>query len=278
MTNPPLFAVGDVQGCLQSLDELLELLPGNAELLFLGDLVNRGPESLGVLRRIRSLGFRARFLLGNHDLHLLAIAAGFASPHKKDTLDDVLGAPDRDELIDWLRRGRLLIEDRGVVFVHAGLNPAWSLEDARALAREMETGLCGNDWREMFRDMYGNTQWSTGLTGAQRRRAVFNSFSRIRFVDRYTGELDFDQKEGLEGVPERLVPWFEFTDRRSENVPICFGHWSMLGLKNETTLMSIDTGCLWGGALTALNIETRKVVQVSCPMWADPLRYSSKKR
>lgn len=277
MTNSPLYAIGDIQGCLGSLDELLRLLPDNAELLFLGDLVNRGPDSLGVLRRIRGLGDRARFLLGNHDLHLLAIAAGFASPHKKDTLDDLLAAPDREELIDWLRHGRLLIEDRGTVFVHAGLNPAWSLDDARTLAQEMEAELASDNWRETFRDMYGDTQWSVHLIGADRRRAILNSFSRIRFVDRRTGELDFDQKEGLEGIPQHLVPWFDYPDRRNENVPICFGHWSMLGLRNEKNLMAIDTGCLWGGSLTALNVDTRETVQVACPMWADPLRYSSKK-
>lgn len=277
MTTSPLFAIGDVQGCQESLQKLLALLPDNARLLFLGDLVNRGPDSLGVLRTIRSLGPRARFLLGNHDLHLLAIAAGFASPHKKDTLDDVLCAPDRDEIIDWLRSGHLLLEEDGVLFVHAGLHPAWSADDAKALAREIEEGLHGDDWHEMFRDMYGNTQWSVGLTGIDRRRAIFNCFSRIRFVDRYTGALDFDQKEGLDGVPDHLIPWFEYADRRSEGVPICFGHWSMLGLKNESTLMSIDTGCLWGGSLTALNMQTREVVQVACPMWADPLRYSSRK-
>lgn len=270
MTTSTLYAVGDVQGCLESLEALLEQIPADAPLLFVGDLVNRGPESLETLRFVKSLGARARVTLGNHDLHLLAVAAGAGRMHRKDTIAPILTAPDRDELIDWLRRQPLMVEEADVVFVHAGLHPAWTLERARALAAQVHEALSGPDWRESLSAMYGNTAWSDDLKGPERVRAILNAFTRMRFVDRRTGELDFDQKEGVGSAPKHLVPWFEYENRINAEATICFGHWSMLGLVNRPNIIAIDTGCLWGGKLTAMRFPDRRVFEEVCPCWADP--------
>lgn len=277
ISSTPFFAIGDVQGCSASLDELLALLPDNAQLLFLGDLINRGPDNLGVLRRIQSLGDRARFLLGNHDLHLLAVAAGHGKLHKKDTIGDILSAPDAQSWIDFLRRGRLALMHEGVLFVHAGLHPAWLADEALARAAEIEQQLAGDDWRDVFIDMYGPQAWSPELTGAPRRQAILNALTRMRFVDRRDGQLDFETKEGLASAPAHLVPWFEYAGRRDSSTPICFGHWSTLGLINRSDLMAVDTGCLWGGRLTAVSIPQREIVSVACPLWADPAAFQKQK-
>lgn len=189
-----LFAIGDLQGCLESLEELLAQLPQDAELLFVGDLVNRGPQSLQTLRFVKNLGSRARSILGNHDLHLLAVAAGAGEMHKKDTIADILSAPDRDELINWLRNQPLLIEQGGVLFAHAGIHPLWDLPTAQKLAQEAHEALAGPQWQRWLQGMYGNTQWSPDLTGEKRMRAILNGFTRMRFVNALTGELDFRLK------------------------------------------------------------------------------------
>ena len=270
------FAIGDLQGCLESLEGLLEQLPADAELLFLGDLVNRGPQSLATLRFVRRLGNRAQALLGNHDLHLLAVAAGAGEVHRKDTIGEILAAPDCDELIDWLRRRPLMLERNGFVFAHAGIHPLWDLDTARGLARETEVALSGPDWKQALAHMYGNTQWHPKLTGEDRLRATLNVFTRMRFVDRITGELDFDQKEGVGTAPEHLIPWFRYPGRVLAGTPICFGHWSMLGLINQPDLVAIDTGCLWGGELTAMRLSDRRFFTEKCPCWANPLEYAKK--
>ena len=246
-----LFAIGDLQGCLESLEELLTQLPQDAELLFVGDLVNRGPQSLQTLRFVKNLGSRARSILGNHDLHLLAVAAGAGEMHKKDTIADILSAPDRDELINWLRNQPLLIEQGDVLFAHAGIHPLWDLPTAQKLAQEAHEALAGPQWQRWLQGMYGNTQWSPDLTGEKRMRAILNGFTRMRFVNALTGELDFDLKEGAGTAPKGWVPWFEYKHRLLCDHTICFGHWSMLGLINRPNLVAIDTGCLWGGELTA---------------------------
>ena len=269
-----LFAIGDLQGCLESLKGLLEQIPEDAELLFLGDIVNRGPESLETLRFVKNLGHRSDTLLGNHDLHLLAVAAGAGSVHRRDTISDILSAPDREELIDWLRARPLMVERDGITFVHAGINPAWDLPTARMLAREAEKHLAGRHWKESLAGMYGGTQWDPDLRGEARMRAILNGFTRIRFVDRETGELDFDQKEGTGKAPANLMPWFDYPLRKTAGTPVCFGHWSTLGLINRPDLMAIDTGCLWGGELTALRIRDRRIFTEKCPCWADPKAYS----
>lgn len=273
-----VFAIGDIQGCFKSLEGLLEQLPADARLVFVGDLVNRGPDSLAVLRFIKSLGDRARTTLGNHDLHLLAVAAGAGKAHKKDTIQSVLEAPDAEALIDWLRAQPLLVEDEGVVFVHAGIHPLWSLEKARELAAEAHEALSGPDWRTWLQGMYGNTQWSESLEGPHRMRAILNAFTRMRFVNKQTGELDFDLKEGAASAPADFVPWFEYPDRKTADVLVCFGHWSMLGLINRPNIVAIDTGCLWGGRLTAVRFPDRRFFEEPCPCWADPLAFSKKKK
>lgn len=272
-----VYAIGDIQGCFKSLKGLLEQLPDNARLIFAGDLVNRGPDSLKTLRFVKSLGERARTTLGNHDMHLLAVAAGAGKAHKKDTIQPILQAKDAEELIDWLRKQPLMIEDVGVVFVHAGIHPKWTLEEARKLAAEAHEALAGPDWKTWLNGMYGNTQWSEDLEGAPRMRAILNSFTRMRFVNRETGALDFDLKEGTATAPDTLIPWFEYPKRKASDAVICFGHWSMLGLINRPNIVAIDTGCLWGGRLTAVRFPDRRFFEEPCPCWADPLAYSKKK-
>lgn len=273
MPDTPLIAIGDVQGCLESLEGLLEQLPDDARLIFVGDIVNRGPASLETLRFVKRLGGRARVTLGNHDLHLLAVAAGAGKPHKRDTIRDILSAPDRDELIDWLRHQPLMIEEDGIVFVHAGIHPLWTIERARTLAAEAAAALSGPDWTAWLQGMYGNSHWEEGIEGPARMRAILNAFTRMRFVDRETGELDFEQKEGVGDAPAWLQPWFEFPGRKCENLTICFGHWSMLGLINRPNVVAIDTGCLWGGKLTAVRFPDRRFFEESCPCWADPFAF-----
>lgn len=271
-----LYAIGDIQGCLPSLLELLKKIPADAQLLFLGDLVNRGPQSLETLRFVKSLGDRALVILGNHDMHLLAVAAEAGEAHRKDTIQDVLAAPDRKELISWLRQQPLLIERAGVLFAHAGIHPLWDLETARMLAGEAHEALAGKHWKKWLQGMYGNTQWSPDLTGEKRMRAILNGFTRLRFVNAETGELDFDIKEGAGAAPQGWIPWFDYARRPLADHTICFGHWSMLGLVNRPNLVAIDTGCLWGGELTAAHFPERTFTQIKCPLWADPLAYSKK--
>ncbi len=272
----PVYAVGDIQGCLESLTALLEQLPPQAPLIFLGDIVNRGPDSLGALRFVRALGSRARVVLGNHDMHLLAVAAGAGKLHRKDTIGPILEAEDRDELIDWLRAQPLMIEAAGVVFAHAGIPPMWDLPLARRLAREAETALSGPDWTSWLQGMYGATQWSSGLEGAPRMRAILNGFTRMRYVDARTGALDFDEKGGPTAAPTGLIPWFKDPRRKTKGTVVCFGHWSTLGLVNLADAVAIDTGCLWGGKLTAVRFPDRRFFEEPCPCWADPLAYASR--
>lgn len=273
MMQPHVYAIGDIQGCLPSLQALLQHIPTDAPLLFLGDLINRGPQSLETLRFIRSLGKRVQFLLGNHDLHALCIAAGYGSIHRKDTLDEIFQAPDCEELLDWLRSGSIMLEANGVCCVHAGLHPTWDLPTARKLAQRIENQLHSTQWKLMFQDMYGPEQWNKHLQGARRNQAILNAFTRIRYVNVENGTLDFHRKNGPAPSDDVLVPWFTYTKRVNQNIPICFGHWSTLGLINQPNIMAIDTGCLWGGQLTAINLTTREIIAVDAPRWADPLSF-----
>ncbi len=276
MNSSSVYAIGDLQGCKESLLGLLEQLPSDAEFIFVGDLVNRGPQSLETLRFVKSLGGRAQATLGNHDLHLLAVAAGAGQAHRKDTIQEILAAPDCGELVDWLRKQPLLIERCGVVFTHSGIHPLWTLEKARELAAEAGSALAGPHWREWLQGMYGNDEWRDSLEGAPRMRAILNAFTRMRFVHEADGTLDFKQKESLASAPEGLIPWFEYKNRPAAGHTLCFGHWSMLGLMNRPNLVAIDTGCLWGGRLTAVRFPDRRFFEEQCPCWADPLAYSSK--
>lgn len=277
MSERPFYVIGDLQGCRESLDELLAQLPDDADIIFAGDLVNRGPDSLGTLRRVISLGDRATTVLGNHDLHLLAVAAGVGKAHKKDTIQPILAASDAEDLYDWLRSRPLMIERGGIVIAHAGIHPKWTLDEARAHAREAEGVLRSKKWKKKLAKMYGGQDWDDSLTGLIRIQAILNAFTRMRFVHRDTGRLNFEFKEGLDSVTPEWIPWFKYHDRPMRGTPICFGHWSMLGLINDADLIATDTGCLWGGSLTAVRFPDRQVVSVACPCWADPFAFKKKK-
>jgi bis(5'-nucleosyl)-tetraphosphatase (symmetrical) len=259
------YAIGDIQGCGDELEALLERIafdPARDRLWFAGDLVNRGPRSLDVLRKVKSLGEAAISVLGNHDLHLLAVAY---APKKKrlkkgDTIAEILEAPDRDELLDWLRRQPLLHHDArlGWLMVHAGLAPQWNLEQARASAAELESALRQTPLhRELFDQMYGDAPdlWSEDLAGVERLRFITNCFTRLRFCDR-DGRLSMSYKGTLEEAPSELVPWFRVPGRRAKDVRIVFGHWSALGYFSEPNLLCIDSGCVWNGRLCAVRLDT----------------------
>ncbi len=259
------YAVGDVQGCFVELARLVERIrfdPASDELWFVGDLVNRGPHSLEVLRYVRALGSRATVMLGNHDLHLISIACGFGRPRADDTLAGVLNAADRDVLIDWLRGCSMLHATDRYVIVHAGLLPQWSIPTATLLAREVEVALRGADYLAYLAHMYGSEpdSWWDTLTGFDRFRVIVNAMTRMRFCSA-TGRMDFRHKDGAQSAPSGYAPWFALRNQRACDPTIIFGHWSTLGLHQSDRIVCIDTGCVWGGALTALRLEDRRVFQ-----------------
>ncbi len=263
--------VGDVQGCDEALGRLLDTLgysPSRDRIVLLGDLVNRGPASLAVLQRLAGLGDAAACLLGNHDLHLLAVAHGVRPLHRGDTFGDVLAAPDRDAWIDWLRRQPLARLESGWLCVHAGVLPPWDTAQTLALAAEVQALLRGPGLADFLPLMYGNepARWSDALQGPERWRLVINTLTRARFC-RPDGTLDFKAKEGADRAPPGLLPWFDAPGRRTATQPIAFGHWSTLGRVDRPGLLALDTGCVWGGALTAVRVDggRREVVQVPCP-------------
>lgn len=263
-----IYAIGDVQGCFDELDALLARLPfsaGKDRLWFVGDLVNRGPHSLEVLRLVRSLGGAAVTVLGNHDLHLVARALGSARPRDDDTLDDVLGAPDAGEIIDWLRTLPLLHAEGPWVMVHAGLLPQWTADRAAALAREVEAALSGPGHRGFVARLYGSRpdRWEDSLEGPDRLRVIVNAMTRMRFCTP-EGVMDFHSKGESSAAPAGHVPWFDVPGRRSADARIVCGHWSALGLRIEDRLVAIDTGCVWGGSLTAVRLDDLRVFQVPC--------------
>lgn len=261
-------AIGDLQGCDASLASLLADCGSAAagDLWFAGDLVNRGPDSLGALRRICALGERATVVLGNHDLHLLTTACGARPPHRGDTLQQVLAAPDRDPLLDWLRHRPLAHFADGRLLVHAGVFPQWTPEQTLALAAEVEQVLRGPHWVDFLKILYGNTpdRWDDALSGDDRLRAIVNALTRIRFVDA-SGRMDFDIKEAGTAAPTGWMPWFDAPGRRTAGVTVVFGHWSTRGLVLAPNLIGLDTGCVWGGSLTAVRLEDRALFQVACP-------------
>lgn len=264
-----IYAIGDVQGCFAELRRLLDQIRFNPEvdsIWLTGDLVNRGPQSLETLRFIKGLGKAAVTVLGNHDLHLLAVAFGASKTKHADTFGDILGAPDRDELLDWLRHRPLLHEGGRFCLIHAGLPPQWGMATARQCAREVETVLQGDGCEELFPHLYGDqpAQWSEELDGWDRLRFIANSFTRIRYCD-HQGRLDFKEKCGPGRQPCHLVPWFKAPNRRSEGTEIIFGHWSTLGFHVENGCYGLDTGCLWGGELTALRVDGSEVCRASVP-------------
>jgi bis(5'-nucleosyl)-tetraphosphatase (symmetrical) len=262
--------IGDVQGCDEALGRLLAeagASPSRDRIVLLGDLVNRGPDSLAVLRRVAQWGDSAVRLLGNHDLHLLAVAHGARDLHRGDSFGDVLAAPDAAHWIDWLRRGRLASTEAGWLCVHAGLLPGWTTAQALALAAEVEALLRGPALAAFLPRMYGNqpTRWNDSLQGDDRHRVVINALTRLRFCSA-DGTMDFKTKEGAGAAPPGLLPWFEVPSRASAGEPVAFGHWSTLGLRNEPALLALDTGCVWGGSLSAARVDggRRELIQVPC--------------
>ncbi|MCA7085506.1 symmetrical bis(5'-nucleosyl)-tetraphosphatase [Cupriavidus sp. DB3] len=273
---PYPYAVGDLQGCCPSLEQLVTKIPDDAPLRFVGDLVNRGPASLDTLRRVRAMGKRAESVLGNHDIHLLAVAAGVRNPGSSDTLNDILQAPDREELLHWLRHRPLALHENGFLLIHAGVLPQWTVEQTLELAGEVERKLQGSDWKAFLADVFGNAanRWHEGLRGIERHRVVINALTRLRFCT-VDGVMDFKTKEGLGKAPDGLLPWFDVPARRTGDTTIVCGHWSTLGLVMRPDLMALDTGCVWGGRLTAARLAPepadREVIQVDCPQYCDPL-------
>ena len=270
------YLIGDLQGCCDAFERLLariDFSPSRDHLWLLGDLVNRGPRSLATLRRLTALGGSVTCLLGNHDLHLLAVAHGVRPPHRNDTLGPILQADDRDALLGWLRQQRLAVFDLGWLMVHAGVVPQWSLEDTLTLAGEVEAVLRGADLPDFLHVMYGNepSRWHDGLTGNDRLRFTVNVLTRLRFCSA-DGELDFKTKDGAGAAPPGYMPWFDVPGRRTAGTPVAFGHWSTLGLLDRPDLLGLDTGCIWGGQLTAARIDgaTRDIIQVACEQAQKP--------
>jgi bis(5'-nucleosyl)-tetraphosphatase (symmetrical) len=260
-----LLVVGDVQGCDDSLQRLLATAPAADRLLFLGDLVNRGPQSLAALRRVRGFGERAITVLGNHDLHLLAVAEGHAVLRQSDTLQETLSAPDRAELVAWLRQRPLMHAEGGYAMVHAGLLPSWTVARALELAREVEQALRAPGYRSLLARMYGNEpdRWSERLTGYARLRVIVNAMTRMRVCTR-EGTMQLRYKGDSAMLPTGVLPWFAVPQRASSGTPIIFGHWSALGLVLEPDVIGLDTGCLWGRKLSALRLEDGQLFQLSC--------------
>jgi bis(5'-nucleosyl)-tetraphosphatase (symmetrical) len=262
------YAIGDLQGCDEELDALLKRLKFSADrdrLWFVGDLVNRGPASLAALRRVRALGDNAVVVLGNHDLHLLAVASGVHRRRKSDTLDAVLAAPDRDALLEWLITRPLAYAEAGDLLVHAGLVPQWTVALTLSLADEVSRAL-RRDPRALFEHMYGNEpeRWREDLSGAERLRFTINVLTRLR-VCTADGRVDLAMKGAPPPPPSPLRPWFVHPRRLSRDARIIFGHWSALGLVREHGVIGLDTGCVWGGALSAVDLDTeRAVLSVTC--------------
>jgi bis(5'-nucleosyl)-tetraphosphatase (symmetrical) len=256
-----LYAIGDIQGCANAFDSLLETImfsPDNDRLWLTGDLVNRGPDSVRVLRTVMALGDRVVTVLGNHDLHCLATVAGVRPPQAQDTFGALLAADDRDVLINWLRSRPLLHYDAkaGRVLVHAGIPPGWAMADAEQSAREIEQMLQASSWQASLAEMYGDAprQWRPELSTANRRRFAINALTRMRFCEP-DGSLDFEHTGPPGSQPESLVPWFDHPLRATENVHIVFGHWAALGLVQRDDLTATDSGCVWGGSLTAVPLD-----------------------
>jgi bis(5'-nucleosyl)-tetraphosphatase (symmetrical) len=264
----PTYAIGDVQGCFDELQRLLrELgLKHDDRLWFVGDLVNRGPKSVDVLRWVKDLKDRAVVVPGNHDLHLVSQFEGFERTRRDDTFADVLKAPDARELVDWLRTRPLMHVQGDYAMVHAGLLPQWSIRKASSLANEVEAALAGPNYREFLRNMYGSQpdRWSEALCGWDRLRVIVNAMTRLRFCTP-DGRMDFGAKG--KAAPPGHVPWF---DLRADEQTIVCGHWSALGLRTSEKLAALDSGCVWGGKLTAMRLEDRALFQVPCAGYGTP--------
>ena len=277
-----LYMIGDVQGCDSALQQLLSKIsfsPSRDTLYLLGDLVNRGPDSAAVLRRLMGYGASAQCLLGNHDLHLLATSVGARKPSRKDTLNGVLQAPDRDTMLTWLRGQRMAIQlehqDHEYLMIHAGVLPDWTAAQTIALAKEVETMLRGPDLNDFLHQMYDNKPdaWHESLRGMARLRLIVNALTRLRFCSAQ-GVMEFDAKESPDSAPPGFMPWFDVPGRKTADVTVVFGHWSTLGWLNRDDVLALDTGCVWGGHLSALRLGTgsapHELIQVKCDQAQKP--------
>lgn len=268
-----IYLIGDLQGCCDAFERLLAEIgfsPSRDRLYLLGDLVNRGPASLRTLQTLADLGDAAQAVLGNHDLHLLAVASGARRPGRHDTLAQILDDPRREHWLHWLRAQRMAIHAHGWLMVHAGVLPQWTLDDTLALAGEVETLLRGPGLDAFLQRMYANepARWDPALTGDDRARLIVNALTRLRFCHT-DGTMDFALKEGADAAPPGLMPWFDVPGRRTDGVPIAFGHWSTLGLLQRPDLLALDTGCVWGGTLTAARLDAHdprqhELISVHC--------------
>ncbi|MDH3286470.1 MAG: symmetrical bis(5'-nucleosyl)-tetraphosphatase [Betaproteobacteria bacterium] len=262
------YAIGDVQGCYDQLMRLLQRCGYDERrdrLWFVGDLVNRGPQSLATVRFVKGLGDCAVTVLGNHDLSLLVVAEGAHKGHASDTFGDILGAPDREELLHWLRRQNLMHAEGGYAMVHAGLLPQWSIDRALELARETEAALRGPACAEFLRNLYGNqpARWRDELAGYDRLRIIVNAMTRMRLVTA-DGTMQFSHKLGLANAPAGYVPWYDAPARASHDTRVIFGHWAALGLLVRDDVVCLDSGCVWGRKLSALRLEDRQLIQCDC--------------
>jgi bis(5'-nucleosyl)-tetraphosphatase (symmetrical) len=281
-----LYLIGDVQGCDSALQRLLDEIsfsPSRDKLYFLGDLVNRGPDSAGVLRRLMSYGAAANCVLGNHDLHLLAVAHGARKPHRKDTLNGILQAQDRTAMLDWLRHQRMAIietiGDHRVLMVHAGVLPSWTAQQTIALASEVEDLLVSDELGSFLHEMYGDepNTWSDRLTGTARLRVIVNALTRLRFCDDQ-GRMEFTAKDDAASAPLGQWPWFDVPGRQTGDTTVAFGHWSTLGLLVRNNLLALDTGCVWGGCLSAMCLTAnsdgappaQELIQIKCEQAQKP--------
>lgn len=287
------YVIGDLQGCQQQaaaltdrIDRIDRIGGARPDILFAGDLVNRGPESLAALRHVHSLSQSCDrtvdSVLGNHDLHLLAVAHGIRGAHKADTLDAILAAPERDVLLDWLRRRPLAILRDGHLLVHGGVLPQWTAEKTMALAHEVEAALRGPDWLAFLSQMYGDAPaaWDDGLRGTARLRCIVNALTRMRYCSA-DGVMALKIKEALspasadqsdqsnQSEQSGLMPWFDVPGRRTADVTVVFGHWSALGLMLRPKLIALDSGCVWGGQLSAVCLEDRTLLQEACPEYRE---------
>jgi bis(5'-nucleosyl)-tetraphosphatase (symmetrical) len=278
-----LYLIGDIQGCHTAFTRLLQHIdfsPSRDRLFVLGDLVNRGPDNAAVLRQLMAYDSSAVCLLGNHDLHMLAVSQGVRQAGSQDTFHDVLNAPDREAMLHWLRHRHLAWREGDVLMVHAGVLPPWSADQTLALAAEVQQVLQCDDWPHFLSQMYGGLPnvWDDGLQGADRLRIIVNALTRLRFCDAH-GAMDFSVKESADKAPPHLMPWFEAPQRRTRDVLVAFGHWSTLGTPSRDDVVCLDDGCVWGGCLSALRLDTPQVrssqglprLHVKCEQVRDPL-------
>jgi bis(5'-nucleosyl)-tetraphosphatase (symmetrical) len=267
------YAIGDLQGCLESFESLAAQLPAADRFIFVGDLVNRGRQSLDTLRRVKALteSGRAAAILGNHDLHLLAVTAGIRPLHTTDTIKEILVAPDRDSLFAWLRALPLAHCEQGTLFVHAGVLPDWDVDKTLMLSEEVRQRLAADNHGAFLEEMYGNepARWSESLRGHDRLRCVVNALTRMRML-LPDGTMDLKHKDASARAPAGLMAWFDHPRRVTRGFPVVFGHWSTEGLVMREDVTGLDTGCVWGGKLSALRLEDRALFQVDCPQSQSP--------